>query len=150
MLTAQDVMTKDVVTVTRETSVRDLAEIFTTRKISTVPVLDESGNLAGVVTESDLIEQDRNLHIPTVIALFDWVIYLESGKKFEQQLKKMTGQSVGDIYQQEVVTVVPSTPVSEIAELMTRQRIHSLPVVDGGKVVGIVARIDLIRSLAGN
>jgi CBS domain-containing protein len=149
MLTAQDVMTRDVVTVTKETSVRELAEIFTARKISCAPVLDASGDLVGVVTESDLIEQDRNLHIPTVISLFDWVIYLESGKKFEQQLKKMTGQSVGDIFQEEVVTVVPSTPVSEIAELMTRHRIHSLPVVDGRKVVGIVARIDLIRSLAG-
>ncbi len=150
MLTAQDVMTRDVVTVTKETTVRDLAEIFTTRKISTVPVLDGNGNLAGVVTESDLIEQDRNLHIPTVISLFDWVIYLESGKKFEQQLKKMTGQTVGDIYQQEVVTVALSSPVSEIAELMTRHRIHSIPVVEGEKVVGIVARIDLIRSMAGN
>lgn len=149
MLTAQDVMTRDVITVTRETTVRDLADIFTTRKISSVPVLDADGALAGVVTESDLIEQDRNLHIPTVISLFDWVIYLESGKKFEQQLKKMTGQAVGDIYQEDVVTVVPSTPVSEIAELMTRHRIHSIPVVDGGKVVGIVARIDLIRSMAG-
>jgi CBS domain-containing protein len=148
MLTAQNVMTSDVVTVTKETTVRDLAEIFTTRKISSVPVLDKNGNLAGIVTESDLIEQDRNLHIPTVISLFDWVIYLESGKKFEQQLKKMTGQTVGDIYQEEVVTVVPTTPVSEIAELMTRHRIHSIPVVAGSKVVGIVARIDLVRSMA--
>jgi CBS-domain-containing membrane protein len=147
MLTAKDVMTSDVIKVRKEMSVRDLAKLFTDKRISSAPVVDDQDNLAGFVTESDLIEQDRSLHIPTVISLFDWVIYLESAKKFERELEKMTGQTVGDIYASEVTTIAPDTPVSEIADLMSRHKFHAVPVVDGRKVVGIVARIDLIRTM---
>lgn len=147
MLTAADVMTKNVKTVTKQTTIRELAELFARHQVSSAPVLDDDGNLIGIVTETDLIEQDKNLHIPTVISLFDWVIYLESDKKFEKELKKMTGQTVGDIYMEKVVTVTPATPVSEVADLMSSRQIHALPVVDGRRVVGIVARIDLIRTM---
>ena len=149
MLTAGEIMTKDVVTVQKETSIRELAELFTVRKISSAPVVDAEGDLIGIVTETDLVEQDKNLHIPTVISLFDWVIYLESGKKFEKELKKMTGQNVGDIYTTEVETVAPTTPISEVADIMSTKKVHAIPVVDGKKVVGIIARIDLIRTMIG-
>ncbi len=149
MLTAGEIMTKDVVTVQKETSIRELAEMFTVRKISSAPVVDAEGDLIGIVTETDLVEQDKNLHIPTVISLFDWVIYLESGKKFEKELKKMTGQNVGDIYTAEVETVAPTTPISEVADIMSTKKVHAIPVVEGKKVVGIIARIDLIRTMVG-
>ncbi len=147
MLTAADIMTRDVITVRKETTIRELAEIFTRHRISSAPVVDAAGDLIGIVTETDLIEQDKSLHIPTVISLFDWVIYLESEKKFEKELKKMTGQTVGDIYSEEVGTVTPATPISEVADLMSSRKVHALPVVEGKKVVGIVARIDLIRTM---
>ncbi len=147
MLTAFDIMTKNVVTVTRGTSIRELAEIMTRHRIGSVPVVDDEGKLVGIVTESDLIEQDKSFHIPTVISLFDWVIYLESEKKFEKELKRMTARTVGDIFTREVLTVAPDTPVSKIADIMSDKKIHSLPVIDGDNLVGIVARIDLIRSM---
>jgi CBS domain-containing protein len=109
--------------------------------------VDDNGNLIGIVSESDLIEQDRNFHIPTVISLFDWIIYLESEKKFEKELRKMTGQTVADIYTKDVETISPDTPVSDIADIMSTKKIHSLPVVEGKKMVGIVSRIDLIRTM---
>lgn len=149
MLTAGQVMTKDVVTVKKETTIRELAGIFTTRRISSAPVVDDNGDLIGIVTETDLVEQDKSLHIPTVISLFDWVIYLESARKFEKELKKMTGQTVGDIYTTEVETVAPATPIAEVADLMSSKKIHAIPVVEGRKVVGIIARIDLIRTMIG-
>lgn len=147
MLTAADVMTKDVITVKRETTIRELAELFARHRISSAPVIDEGGKLIGIVTETDLIEQDKSLHIPTVISIFDWVIYLESGKKFEKELKKMTGQTVGDIYREEVETVTTSTPVSEVADIMSSKKVHAIPVVEGEKLAGIIARIDLIRTM---
>ncbi|KAF0220220.1 MAG: hypothetical protein FD174_1459 [Geobacteraceae bacterium] len=147
MLTAADVMTKDVITVKRETTIRELAELFAEHRISSAPVVDDGGKLIGIVTETDLIEQDKSLHIPTVISLFDWVIYLESGKKFEKELKKMTGQTVGDIYREEVETVTPSTPISVVADIMSSKKIHAIPVLDGEMLVGIIARIDLIRTM---
>jgi CBS-domain-containing membrane protein len=149
MLTAADVMTKEVITVGKTTTIRELAELFATHRISSAPVVDDHGDLVGIVTESDLVEQDKNLHIPTVISLFDWVIYLESEKKFERELKKMTGQTVADIFNTEVITVAPSTPVSDLADLMSSKGIHAVPVVTNRRVVGIVARIDLIRTMIG-
>lgn len=148
MLTAADVMTKDnLITVTKETTVRTLAELFTSHRVSSFPVVDEGNRLLGIVTETDLIEQDKSLHIPTVISIFDWVLYVESEKKFEKELKKMTGQTVGDIYSEDVTSVAPATPLNEVADLMTKRKIHAVPVVENGKVAGVVSRIDLIRSM---
>jgi len=147
MLKVRDIMTTDVVSVKKETTIRELAELFTTRRVGSIPVVDDSGNLIGIVTESDLIEQDKSLHIPTVISLFDWVIYLESEKKFEKELQKMTGQTVGDIYTDKVETVTPDTLVSDVADLMSSKKLHALPVVEGKRLVGIVSRIDLIRTM---
>jgi len=147
MLTAADVMTRDVITVKEETTIRELAELFARHRISIAPVVDDSGAMIGIVTETDLVEQDKSLHIPTVISLFDWVIYLESDKKFEKELKKMTGQTVGDIYTRTVKTVAPTAPLSELADIMSSGKVHAIPVLENGKVVGIVARIDLIRTM---
>ncbi len=149
MLKVKDIMTKDVVTVTKETTVMELAKIFAERHLSSLPVLDQGGELIGMVTETDLVEQDKNLHIPTVISIFDWVIYLESDKKFEKELKKMTGRSVGDIYSADIVTVSPETAISDVADLLSSRKITALPVVEGTKLVGMISRIDLIRSMAG-
>lgn len=148
MLKVKDIMTKDVVSVTKETTVMELAGIFAQRHISSLPVLDQEGDLIGIVTETDLVEQDKNLHIPTVISIFDWVIYLESDKKFEKELKKMTGGTVGDIYSSDVVTVPPDASIADVADLLSSRKITALPVVEGKKVVGIISRIDLIRSMA--
>jgi CBS domain-containing protein len=147
MQTVGEVMTKQVITVTKETSVRDLAGLFTTHRVGSVPVVDGSGNLLGIVTETDLVGQDKSLHIPTVISLFDWVIYLESDKKFEKELKKVTGQTVGDIFTEDVLTVTSGDPVSRAADIMAEQRVNAVPVVDGRKLVGIISRIDLIRTM---
>lgn len=149
MLKVKDIMTKDVVTVTKETTVMELAGIFAKKHISSLPVVDQDGVLIGIVTETDLVEQDRNLHIPTVISIFDWVIYLESDKKFEKELKKMTGRTVGDIYSADVVTVSPDSSIADVADLLSSKKINALPVVEGNKLAGIVSRIDLIRSMAG-
>jgi CBS domain-containing protein len=148
MLKVKDIMTKDVVTVTKETTVMELAGLFTQRHISSLPVLDQNGDLIGIVTETDLVEQDKSLHIPTVISIFDWVIYLESDKKFEKELKKMTGRVVGDIYSSDLVSVSPEASISDVADLLSSRKITALPVVDGTKLVGIISRLDLIRSMA--
>ena len=94
MKTARDIMTQDVVTVNKNQPISDLAIIFIENHFNGVPVLDNTGKVVGVVTQGDLIEQNKNLHIPTVIALFDAVLFLESEKKFEDDLKKLTGSKM--------------------------------------------------------
>ena len=147
MKTVAEIMTQEVLTVKKETTVRELAEIFVNRRIGSLPVVDDTGTLIGIVTESDLVEQGKNVHLPTVISLFDWVIYLESEKTLENELKKMGGRTVADIYQPEAVSVTPTAPISEAADLMSSRHINAVPVLDKGTLVGIVARIDIIRTL---
>lgn len=140
-------MTKEVVSVIGTTTVREMAEIFDKRGFGSLPVLDDQGNLSGIITASDLIEQGRPLHIPTVISLFDWVIPLESEQSLERDLKRITAQTAAELASKDVVTISPGEPVSKAAELMSSHKLHALPVMDGKKVVGIVSRIDIIRAM---
>ncbi|MCI5159404.1 MAG: CBS domain-containing protein [Candidatus Electrothrix sp. AUS1_2] len=148
MLRAKDLMTENVIAVTKDTEVRELAKILTENKISGVPVLDEDGTLAGVVTESDLIFQNKKVHIPTAVAILDAFFFLESPEKMEKEMKKMAGVTVGDIYASEVVSVQQDTPLDEIATLMAEKNIHTLPVLDQGKLVGVIGKRDIIRTIA--
>jgi CBS domain-containing protein len=147
MLTARDIMSTEVFSVGQDTDLKELAAIFVERKVTAMPVVEEGGKLVGMISQTDLVEQDKPLHIPTVISLFDWVIYLESEKNFQDEVKKVTARKVGEICSREPVTCSPETPVSEIASLMVDNKVHLVPVVDDGALVGVVARLDLIRSM---
>ena len=147
MLHAKDIMTTKVHTVTPATTVDDLARLFVETGVNAMPVVDEEGVLLGLVTQTDLVEQDRPLHIPTVISIFDWVLYLDSEKDFREEVQRITARTVGEIYTPDVEACTPETSVSEIASVMTEKKVHLLPVVDEGKLVGVVARLDVIRSM---
>lgn len=149
MLTAKDIMSREVVTVTPETTVNQVARTLFEKKISGVPVVDESGKLLGVVTESDLIDQKKKFHIPTVIAILDSVIFLESAKKIEKEINKMTGAKVKDICTLQPISVTEGTPVEEIATIMAEKKVHTLPVLRDGQLVGVVGKTDIIKTLAG-
>lgn len=148
MITAKEIMTKEVITVTESTSIKDLSDLFIKHKVNGFPVIGEDGQLIGIITEKNLIEQGKNLHIPTVIALFDAVIYLESGKKFEEEVKRFNATQVKDIYTSNVVTTSPETGIHEIASLMAEKGVHSIPVVEGNKILGIIGKLDIIKGLA--
>ncbi len=147
MQTVADIMTKEVVSVKGSTTVREMAEIFDKMRLGSLPVLDDQGNLAGIVTASDLIEQGRPLHIPTVISIFDWVIPLESEQSFEREVKKITAQTAAELASKDVVTIGAGESVSRAAEIMSSHKLHAIPVVDGKKVIGMVSRIDIIRAM---
>jgi CBS domain-containing protein len=147
MLKAKDIMTTRVHTVRAETTIEELARLFVETRVSAMPVVDSEGRLQGIVTETDMVEQDKPLHVPTVISLFDWVLYLESEKNFREEVKRITARTVGEIYARDVITCTPETPVNEIAALMVEHKVHLVPVVEGERVVGVVARLDIIRSM---
>lgn len=147
MLTVADIMTKEVVTIKGSTTVREMAGIFDSQHFGTLPLVDDAGFLTGIVTASDLVEQDRPLHIPTVISLFDWVIPLEGEGALQRELKKITAQTASELASSDIVTVTPTDSVSSAAEIMSSKKLHALPVVDGKKLVGMVSRIDIIRSM---
>ena len=147
MLDAKEIMTKEVITVQEDTTIHEMAQILVQNKISGVPVVDAQGRLAGIVTENDLINKNKKLHIPTVLRLFDAYIPLGTSK-LETDIKRMAAITVGDILTKEVVSVNEDTPVEEIATIMSEKNIHLLPVLRDGILVGIIGKRDLIKAVA--
>ena len=148
MLTAKDIMTRNVVTVKPDTSIEELASLLVKNQISGVPVVDEAGALYGIVTENDLISQNKRLHIPTVVSFLDAAIYLESSKKFEAEVKRITATIAGDICVRKVLTIAEDTTLVDIATIMDEKKTHLLPVVRNGKMVGIVGKRDVVKAVA--
>ncbi|PLX99762.1 MAG: hypothetical protein C0622_09890 [Desulfuromonas sp.] len=147
MLTARDIMTKGVVSVTTDTSLKELAAIFIETRYSNLPVVDAEGKLVGVISETDLVEQQKPLHIPTAVTLFDWVFTLGSEKDFREEVTRVTATTVGELCRKEPITCKPEDTVRDLAGLMSKHKVHLLPVLEGDKLIGVVARLDLIRSI---
>jgi len=148
MLTAKDIMSKDVVTITPGTTIERLGRIFIEKGISGALVVSEEGRLVGIITENDLISKNRRLHIPTVLRLFDAFIPLGTSK-LEMEITKMAASTVGEACTKEVVSVGEETPIDEIATIMSEKKIHLLPVITNKTVVGIIGKKDLIKGIAG-
>ena len=148
MLKAKDIMTKDVITVKTDTTLEEFARILMKHHISGAPVVDEKGNLRGIATENDLISKNSRLHIPTILRLFDAYIPL-GASKLEDEIKRVTALTVGEISSKDVVTVDEETSAEYIATLMTEKKIHLLPVLKEGKILGIIGKKDLIKGVAG-
>lgn len=148
MFKATDIMTRDVITVKPDTTLEELARILIRYQITGAPVVDDNGNLKGIVTENDLISKNSRLHIPTLLRLFDAFIPLGTSR-LEIEIKKMAAYTVDDICTKEVITVDSETSVEDIATIMTEKKIHLLPVLKDGILIGIIGKKDLIRSIAG-
>ena len=148
MLTARDIMTREVVTIQAEASVEALAKLLEEHRIGGAPVLDRNGVLVGVVTQSDLVQRSRDLELPPALNILDIHLFLETPSHFKKRLEKLLGGRVKDVMTENPFSVAPDTPVNEIARLMASKGVHTLPVLEGGKLVGIVGKLDLIRGVA--
>jgi CBS-domain-containing membrane protein len=147
MLQARDIMTKEVITVSPRTSVLELARLLAEHKINGAPVVDDQGGLLGVVTQNNLIDRVKKFELPHVITILDAHFYLERPSTFKKNLEKLLGNLVADIMTTPPVTISPEVEVDEIASIMARQKIHTLPVLAGDKIIGIIGKIDIIRAL---
>lgn len=141
-------MTKEVITVSPEASINDLAKLLDNRRIGGVPVVDADGRLVGIITQSDLIERARNLELPPAINILDLHIYLQIPSHLFRRVEKMLGTTVQEVMTPKPVTVSPETPVPAIAALMERKKVHTIPVMAGGELVGVIGKIDLVRAMA--
>jgi CBS domain-containing protein len=143
-------MTAEVISVQPQTTIQNFGTLLEKTGVSVMPVVNPDNTLFGIISSTDLIESDRPLHIPTVVSIFDWVLYLESEKNFTDQVKKITARTVGEVCTRKVVTCAPDTHASEVAELMVKHKVHLIPVLEAGKLVGVVGRLDIVRSMSGN
>ena len=143
------VMTTDVLTFTPEDRVQDAYAALLERHIDGAPVV-EGGEVVGMLTTDDLLVQETKLHYPTVVSLFGAYLELPSShRKFEEELRKAVGASVGDVMTSPATTCSPDDTLERAATLMHEHEVSRLPVTEGGRLVGIVARGDILRAVMG-
>jgi len=149
MIIARNIMNPDPPHCSLGTTIQEIARRFTEEDISGMLILNDDGRLMSVVTETDLIEQQQNLHIPTAISIFDMVIPLGESR-FERELERLQAMTAADLGLKLVKSVTPETGLNEIASLMMDAKVHHLPVVEGDTVVGLISKHDVIAALVKN
>lgn len=147
MVTAKDIMTSDVVFATPEMEIVQAAKIMLEKGINGMPVIDADSRLVGILCQSDLVAQQKKLPVPTLFTFLDGVFQLTSGPQMEKQVRKIAALCVADAMSPDPVAVSPDTGIEAIAALMVDSRFHTIPVVEGKMVVGIIGKEDVLRTL---
>ena len=147
MIKAKDIMTRDVVTVTPDTDILQAAKRLLENHFNGLPVVDDEGKLLGILCQDDLIVQQKQVPLPSVFTLLDGMIPLFSGKQMEKEVEKMVAMKVSQAMTPNPRTVDPETAIEDIATIMVRKNIHTLPVLEEGKLVGVIGKEDVLRTL---
>lgn len=147
MKTAKDIMFKDVITVTPDTAISDAVKLLLDNHINGVPVLEEDGTLVGILCQSDLIFAQKEIPLPPIFVLLDSIFPLSSAKKLDKDLEKMSASTVSQAMVNNPVWVSPDEPVSGIATLMVEKHFHTLPVMENGKLAGVIGKEDILKIL---
>lgn len=147
MLKVKDIMTMEIITVSPETEIVSAAKILLEKGINGLPVIDASGRLVGVLTQSDLVAQQKSIPIPSVFTLMESFIPLTSIKRIDKEVEKIAALTVKQAMTPNPVTVGPETDIADVAKLMVDKKYHTLPVMEGDKVVGIVGKEDVLKTL---
>ncbi|HEY5501887.1 MAG TPA: CBS domain-containing protein [Candidatus Anoxymicrobiaceae bacterium] len=145
----EQAMTPDPVTVTGDTSVTDVAKIMVKRSIGGIPVVDDTGELIGIVTESDLVVQDSDVKFPSFVSFLSGYVFVPGSlHKFNEKFKKAVASNAADVMTEDVITVEASDSAEHAATLMTNKKLKRFPVISEGKLVGILTMADIIKLIS--
>ena len=147
MIKAKDIMTRDVITVYLDTEIIQAAKLMLDNHLSGLPVVDKKGYLKGIICQSDLMTQQKKIPVPSFFVLLDSAISFTSQKNIETEVKKMAAVKVSEAMTPDPITVDPETSLEDIATLMVKHNIHTLPVLDQSRLVGIIGKEDILRTL---
>jgi CBS domain-containing protein len=149
MATVADIMDRDVPTVAPDDDVETVIRLLHAHEVPGVPVVNSGGRCVGIVTEADLVlrEEGDDLHLPQYIQLFGGVVFLEPLRKFEHRLRSAFASSAKDMMTADPVTIEVDATVEEAAKLIAHHKHNRLPVVEHGRLVGVVTRIDVLEAL---
>ncbi|MFB6260803.1 MAG: CBS domain-containing protein [Thiohalorhabdaceae bacterium] len=146
---ARDIMTPDPVSVTETTGVQELAQVLLDTHHHGVPVVDEANRLVGVVTDADLVDTNKRIHLPTVVTILDALIPISGFKQYAEDLRKATATTAGDLCTRGVDYVLPDADMNDVAALLSEHHIHLVPVLDEAeKLLGVITNTDIIRALS--
>jgi CBS domain-containing protein len=146
----RSVMTTDVLTFAPDEPIGDATRRLLERDVDGGPVVDANGKVVGMLTTDDLLVQETRLHYPTVVSLFGAYLELPSSHRhFEEDLRRAVGATVGQVMEDDrVVTCGPDDSLARAATLMHEHHVSRLPVVESGRLVGIIGRTDIIRAIS--
>ncbi len=147
MTTASDIMTTKIITFAPDMDIIKATKTLLDKQINGAPVVDGNDNLLGILCQSDLITQQKKLPIPTIFTFLDGFIPLTSMKQIEKQVRKMAAITVSEAMTSKPVKVQPDTDIETIAALMVDNNFHTLPVVKNSRLVGIIGKEDVLRTL---
>lgn len=150
MLKVKDIMTTDVIKVSPDTEITQATKILLEKRINGLPVVDNNGDLQGIICQSDLIAQQKKLPLPSFFTFLDGFISLTSMKQLERQVQKVAATTVKHAMTPNPITVSKDVSISSVAALMVDRNFHTLPVIDDGKLVGIVGKEDVLRTLTSS
>lgn len=139
-----ELMTKDPTAVQPDTALRDVARIMLEQHVSGLPVQNEAGDLVGIITEGDLL---RRAELGTERRDRNWFQVRFTLDRSAEDYARTHGRRVDEVMTRSVVTVTPNTPLADAAELMHKKRLKRLPVLDSGKLVGMISRADFLKAL---
>jgi len=142
---AKDIMTTNVVTVTPDARVREIAQLLLKRHVSAVPVVDAENRVVGIVSEGDLM---RRPETGTARHRSWWLTLVAGSEDLARDYAKAHGVRAADVMSGNLVTVTEDTPVGTVARLLEERHIKRVPVLRDDRLVGIVSRADLLRGLA--
>ena len=140
-------MTREVISVSPETEITDAAKILLEKRINGMPVIDPFGRLVGIICQSDLVAQQKSIPVPSIFTFLDSYLPLTSIKRIDKEIEKIAALTVNEAMTPEPVTVSPDTDIEDVAKLMVDKKYHTLPVVVDGKVIGIVGKEDVLKTL---
>jgi CBS domain-containing protein len=145
----RDIMDSTPATVHPDTPVEEVIGLLREHELPGVPVADDEGRCVGMVTEADLVLPDDqgDLHLPHYINLFGGTVFLEPLGRFEDRLRKAFASTAADMMTKDPDTVAPDTTVQEAARLIHESGHNRLPVVEDGRLVGVVTRLDVLGAL---
>jgi CBS domain-containing protein len=149
--TVADVMTPDPIAIKSQAPLQEAITLLADKRISGLPVLDDQGKLVGVISETDLMWQETGVDAPPYIMFLDSVIYLQNPARYEKEIHKALGQTVGEVMSDKPISIYPHQTLKEAAHLMHEKKIRRLPVInDDGQVIGIITQGDIIRTMANS
>lgn len=146
MLTAKDIMTTECITLTPETDIATAVKTLIENKINGVPVI-EDGQVVGILCQADLVAQQKKVTLPSFFTLLDGVFPISSHEDLEREMTKISALKVGEAMTPAPIFITPETNIEDIATMMANEKLYTLPVIENGKLVGVVGKEDVLKTL---
>lgn len=145
-----EIMNKYPITVTPDTTIREVADFFVKHNVSAIPVVDADNKLLGIISEGDLLYKKVRPHTPHYVNILGASIFYGGMSQYNENFKKLLASTVDGLMTRDVIFDKPDTEVEDLAAVMVEQHLKMVPIVEGERVIGTVSRHDIMTLIAEN